>query len=272
METDRIYNEDCLETMSRMPEWFVDLTVTSPPYEDLREYDGYEFDWKPVLEHLYRVTKVGGVVMWNVNDSMQNGSETGTSFRQALYAMEIGFKLHDTMIWHKANPIPVRYNRYQPSFEYMFVFSKGKPKTVTLLKERNLGFGRKKEHNPNSKSASFQDKKSIKSCPYHKPHTTKYEKTMHNVWDMTCGFGHSAKDEIAHQHPAIMPEEMAKRHIYTWSNKDDLVYDPFMGSGTTAKAAFLLGRKFIGSEISEKYCDIAEKRLEMYMNQETLNL
>jgi len=128
----RLYQGDCLEVMKEIPDKSIDLTVTSPPYDNLRTYNGNnalwgEHVWKRVLEQLFRVTKQGGCVVWIVNDATIKGSETGTSFKQALYAKECGFNLHDTMIYEKINPIPYHHNRYQPCFEYMFILSRGAP-------------------------------------------------------------------------------------------------------------------------------------------------
>ena len=249
MEVNKIYNENCLDTMAKMPDCFVDLTVTSPPYDNLRTYNGYSFDFEAVAKELYRVTKQGGVVVWVVGDATIRGSETGASFKQALYFKEIGFNLHDTMIYQKSTP-PLTHNRYEQNFEYMFVFSKGKPKTFNGLREpreyadnrKNKAFGRNKD---NSVDVGY---------------SSKYETRLkRNVWKYFAGGG--ANDKIASQHPAIFPEQLANDHIISWSNEGDVIYDPFMGSGTTAKMAILNNRNWIGSEISKEYCEIAEKRI-----------
>lgn len=251
MEIDTIYNEDCIETMKRMPDNFIDLTVTSPPYDNLRTYNGYCFDFENVAKQLYRVTKEGGVVVWNVNDATIDGSETGTSFRQALYFMECGFKLHDTMIYAKNNPIPLNHNRYEQCFEYMFVLSKGKPKTFSPLTEKTIGSGKKYrcgvdsfiDNNQAHRHRDTPETRAIKDTRF-----------RDNIWYYTAGGGDTG-------HPAPFPEKLAADHIRSWSNEGDLVYDCFMGSGTTAKMAMTLNRHYIGSEISEEYCKIIDKRL-----------
>jgi DNA modification methylase len=258
MEINKIYNEDCLDTMAKMLDNFIDLTVTSPPYDDLRTYNGYCFDFENVAKELYRVTKQGGVVVWVVGDATINGSETGTSFRQALYFKEQGFNLHDTMIYQKNSyPIPPT-NRYYQQFEYMFVFSKGKPKTINLLKCKS---GNKKR----------------KSTQRNKDGTTSLfisggnkDRIMDNVWLEDTGYMRTTKDKYAFKHPAMFPENLCKKHIHTWSNENDLIYDPFMGSGTTAKMAIINNRNYIGSEISEEYCNIAQKRILPYLQQQKL--
>lgn len=251
MEIDKIYNEDNIETMRRMPNGFIDLVVTSPPYDGLRKYNGYCFDFETMARELYRVMKDGGVVVWIVNDATLNGSESGTSFRQALFFKEIGFNLHDTMIYEKANPIPQNHNRYEQCFEFMFVFSKGTPKTFNpiLVKCANAGvkmnWGGRKTLMDNAQCRRHRDEENriTKDSMYHK-----------NIFCYTIGGGDTG-------HPAVFPEKLARDHIYTWSNEGDLVYDPFMGSGTTGKMAIDLKRHFIGSEISAEYAEKASKRI-----------
>ena len=257
MEINKIYNENCLETMARMPDCFVDLTVTSPPYDNLRTYNGYSFDFEAVAKELYRATKQGGVVVWVVGDATIKGSETGTSFRQALHFMDCGFNLHDTMIWSKPSftAVGALKTRYAQTFEYMFVFSKGKPKTFNPIKDRkNIHAGKKKQGTIRQKDGSTVPVSSIGK---------RYSEfgQRFNVWVYPSGYMVSSKDKIAFKHPAIFPEQIANDHIISWSNEGDLVYDPFMGSGTTAKMAIINKRNWIGSEISKEYCEIAEKRI-----------
>lgn len=262
MEINKIYNENCLDTMKRMEDNFIDLTITSPPYDSLRKYTG-EAEWnfevfKEIAKELYRVTKQGGVVVWIVGDATIKGSETGTSFKQALYFKEIGFNLHDTMIYKKENPVPLTHNRYEQGFEYMFVFSKGKPKTFNPIKEKCKYVGLKKNRNVTLKEREYINE--IVRKREENTFVNEY-KIIDNVWTFTVGRNHTSKDKIAFKHPAIFPEELVERHILSWSNEDDIIYDCFMGSGTTAKMAIVNNRNYIGSEISKEYCDIAEERL-----------
>jgi len=262
MEINRIYNENCLDTMSRMPDDLIDLTVTSPPYDNLRDYKGYTFDFEPIAKELYRVTKQGGVVVWIVGDATIKGSETGTSFKQALFFKECGFNLHDTMIYNRISPFPDSI-RYQQGFEYMFVFSKEKPKTFNPLREKKSiknGFQCSKSHTQRSKNGNTKniDNKAFKRL---QKATKDKTKVKSNVWYYPTGYMQSTKDKIAFQHPAIFPEKLVNDHIISWSNPDDLVYDCFMGSGTTAKMCLRNDRNFIGSEMSAEYCDIANKRI-----------
>lgn len=246
-----------------MPDNFIDLTVTSPPYDDLRLYNGYSFDFESIAKELFRVTKQGGVVVWIVGDATINGSETGTSFRQALFFKEIGFNLHDTMIYHRQGAFPMdEHSRYWQDFEYMFVFSKGKPNNFNPIKEKSV----------RGEGSKIHRRKLVEKVKGNTlvNRTAHGNKSLSNIWYMPSGNNISTKDKVAFEHPALFPEKLAKRHIYSWSNENDLVYDPFMGSGTTAKMAHLLKRNWIGSEISKKYVDLANKRLDGYLRQTTL--
>ncbi len=229
----------------------VDLVVTSPPYDNLRDYQGYEFDFKLVARVLYRVTKIGGVVVWVVNDATVAGSETGTSFRQALYFKQLGFNLHDTMIYQR-HTLPHTHNRYQSDFEYMFIFSSGPPKTFNPLQSRKIY---KDNRTIMQYGRNVNGDKKLGGNPQ------SLTKTLGNIWAYNVGGGHCASDSVAHQHPAIFPEQLAKDHVKSWSNPNDLVIDPMCGSGTTCVAAKMLGRRYIGIDISEKYCAIARMRL-----------
>jgi len=247
----KLYHGDCLEIMLELDP--VDLVLTSPPYDNLRDYGGYKFNFKKTAKHIFNNIKQGGIVIWVVGDATINGNETGTSFKHALYFKEIGFYLHDTMIWNKPFIVPKPSNRYECSFEYMFVFSKGKPGTVNLIKDKvNKGSGRKISGH----------KRGVNGTPV-KLHGAKIGKivsdfgTRHNVWDVDA-----ARGMKGHNHPAPFPEALARDHIISWSNENDVVLDPMCGSGTTLKQCERLKRKWIGIEISEEYCEIAAKRIE----------
>jgi site-specific DNA-methyltransferase (adenine-specific) len=259
-ESGRMINEiitgNNVEVLRGMPDGFIDLTVTSPPYDNLRDYKGYSFDFEALANELYRVTKPGGVVVWIVGDAMINGSETGTSFKQALYFKEIGFNLHDTMIYEKNGGGARGSNlAYWQCFEYMFVFSKGKPCNFNPIEDRpNVKAGKTyKTGGRRNVDGSLTDTKII---------TAKQFGKRKNIWRIGTGKNVSTKDEIAFCHPAIFPEQLAEDHIVSWSNPCDIVLDPFGGSGTTAKMAKLSGRSFIHIDISEEYNEIARQRIE----------
>jgi site-specific DNA-methyltransferase (adenine-specific) len=245
-----------------MPYNFIDLTVTSPPYDNLREYNGYSFPFEDIAKELFRITKQGGVVVWVVGDATVNGSETGTSFKQALYFKEIGFNLHDTMIyWKNAFAFP-ESNRYSQNFEYMFVLSKSSPTKTNIFKLPTNESNRVKNKNSCYRHSNGETLKM-------KYETGKSERNKENIWIYEVGYQKTTKDDVW-SHPAMFPEQMVRDHIVSWSNENDLVYDPFMGSGTTAKMAHLQKRNWIGSEISAEYVEIANKRLQPYLNQTTL--
>ena len=254
LELNKIYNEDCLETMKRMPDNFVDMTLTSPPYDNLRDYKGYTFDFESIARELYRVTKLGGVVVWVVGDATINGSESGTSFKQALYFKEIGFNLHDTMIYAKNNPIPQNHNRYEQQFEYMFILSKGKPKTFNPLKLDTKTGGKTYSWNDTNDYGTKSAKRSREEVS-----VVKEEKNKFNIWFMNV-----ASSDITNSAP--FPEILATDHIKSWSNEGDLIYDPMIGSGTTGKMALMLKRNYIGSEISAEYTKLAEDRIKSISN------
>jgi len=248
---DEVVCGDCFELMKKMPDNSVDLVLTSPPYDNLRDYNGFTFDFESIAKELFRVTKQGGVVVWVVGDATIKGSETGTSFKQALYFKEIGFNLHDTMIYRKSNRPPLNHPRYEQEFEYMFILSKGKPNVVNLLTTKCLNAGKINGGTARNSGSDTLQKKHGAGKPY------KETKPLGNIWSYTVGV---EKDNRG-IHPAIFPEKLAQDHIKSWSNKGDLIFDPFMGSLTTAKACKGLGRRFIGCEISEEYCKIGEQRL-----------
>lgn len=254
MEICRIYNENCLFTMQNMPDSFVDFVITSPPYDDIRNYNGYTFEFEKIATELFRILRKGGVIIWVVADATIDGSESGTSFRQALFFKEIGFKLHDTMIYYKNNPMPQIGNRYHQHFEYMFALSKGTPTTFNPIIEPTKFKG----------IANMKNRGQNGSLNYEKVERTN-EKKIGNVFFYSVGGGITTKDKIAFNHPAIFPEKLVADQIITWTNENDLVYDPFMGSGTTAKVAHLLNRRWIGSEISKEYVEIANERLKEYI-------
>lgn len=260
----RLYNGDCIDVMQDLIKAGVkvDLTVTSPPYDNLRTYNGtcdWNFDiFKHVAHCLYEITKEGGVVVWVVSDATIKGSETGTSFRQALYFKEIGFNLYDTMIWQKPSPQAPTEGRYYDVFEYMFIFSKGKPKSLNLLKDRkniSAGMVSNKETRSCKEDRKKKDGKRI---------VAEYSRRF-NVWNISRGKSNTS-------HPAVFPEQLANDHIISWSNEGDLVLDCFMGSGTTGKMAVLNNRKFIGIEKVQEYFEISNKRIKDAKKNKQLNL
>lgn len=255
MNVNQIYHGNCLDIMRNIADGYVDLVVTSPPYDNLREYNGYSFEFERVANELFRVIAPGGVIVWVVGDATVDGSETGTSFKQALYFKSLGLNLHDTMIWQKHTP-PLTHNRYEQHFEYMFVFSKGKPRTFNpILEKKNWVDLRPVKSMRREKDGSF-DMGSMSS---------KETKIIGNVWLIHTGRGHSTNDNYSFDHPATFPEELAERHIFSWSNEGDIVLDPMCGSGTVCKMAKYLGRNFIGIDISEEYCKIAKQRVAQEM-------
>lgn len=254
MEYNKIYCIDNVIGMTQLGKEVVDLTVTSPPYDKLRKYKGFEWNFEGVANGLFRVTKVGGVVVWVVSDSTVNGSESGTSFKQALYFKEIGFNLHDTMIYSRWSG-PLTHKRYEQEFEYMFVFSKGKLKTFNPIMIDSTWYGKDSDRTGQKYVIHDEIKRKLRSG---KERNNIHPKRIKgNIWKMD----NSSQAAERYGHPAPFPEELANDHILSWSNEGDLILDPFSGSGTTAKMAKLNNRNYIGFEISQEYVDIANARL-----------
>ena len=254
-ELNKIICGNCVDVMATFPGNYIDLTVTSPPYDNLRDYNGYDFNFKGIANQLYRVTKQGGVVVWVVGDATIKGSETGTSFRQALYFKKIGFNLHDTMIWEKTGMLPTQ-DRYYAIFEYMFVFSKGKPFAMNFIEDK-----------PNTAGGRIQKKDVVINKGKQQTGSGTFIRRetgrRTNIWRIPIG-----KSEA--KHPAPFPEQLANDHIITWSNECDLILDPMCGSGTTCKMAAVNNRNYIGIDISEEYCEITRKRITEHEQQQTL--
>lgn len=249
----RVVCGDNVEVMSKWPETCIDLVVTSPPYDNLRTYGGHSWDFEGVARELFRILKVGGVIVWVVADATIDGSESGTSFRQALQFMELGLRLHDTMIWEKTG----RGGNgsatcYEQNYEFCFVLSKGAPKSVNLIKDRAnvIQSGWVTTNSGTGKDGKVGPSRLVKRNAFGK---------RTNVWKIDTQRNSS--------HPAPFPLKLARDHIVSWSSPENTVLDPFCGSGTTGVACAHLGRKFVGIDINEKYCDDADTRIKVAYQQ-----
>ena len=244
---DSVICGDNCEVMRQWPDECVDLVVTSPPYDDLRTYGGCEWDFYGVAWNIARTLRQGGVLAWNVADATVDGGETGTSFRQAIHFQKLGLLLHDTMIWHKPNALPLNNNRYEPAWEYVFIFSKGKPATWNPIREKSIDIGKLK-----GGTQIFRDGSRKQKWGNGKP--VNETKVRQNLWQFPVGGGKTG-------HPAPFPSKMAAMHIQSWSKPGDTVLDPFAGSGTTLKAAKELGRRYVGIEVNPEYVEICRRRI-----------
>jgi DNA modification methylase len=247
IQINKVYNMDCLEGMKGIPDGTVDMVLTSPPYDNLRTYKGYSFDYGAVARELYRVVKPGGVVVWVVADATVNGSETGTSWMQALYFKSLGFNIHDTMLYHKINYVPLTHRRYEQCWEYMFCFSKGAPKVFNPIRVACKTAGGKA-------GKFYQTADAQETTEAHSTKRTGEDKIAPNIFSYTVGSEKTG-------HPAVYPLALAVDQIQTWTNPGDVVLDPFFGSGTTGVACQQLGRNYIGLEISPEYCELARTRI-----------
>lgn len=245
----------CVNLMRLLPSESVDLTITSPPYGEVRDYDGHAVNFDPdaTIRGLWRVTASGGVVVWVVNDETRNGSESGESFRQALAFMNRGFRLHDTMIYHRTG-IPLSHRRYEQHFEYMFIFSKKAPRVFNGLRDPSKYAGQKYcgTHRIDGSNIEPATGRGRRINP---------TKLRGNIWKYEVGAGKTTLWREAHEHPAIFPEKLASDHIRTWSNPDDLVFDPFMGSGTVAAMCVRRNRNFIGCDVNPDYVALTKRRI-----------
>jgi len=249
----KLINWDCLEEIKKMKSESVDLVVTSPPYDNLRTYN-WTNDWnfevfKPIAKELSRVIKKWWVIVWVVWDSTIKWSETGTSFKQALYFKELWLNLHDTMIYWKKNYVPLTHKRYEQQFEYMFIFSKWKPNTFNPIKIPTINWWKKTSNHTYRHNWNDLSKMHTKNTTYNT------EKIAPNI------FFYSTNAKVK-WHPAIFPEKLAEDHILSWSNEWDIILDPFMWSWTTWKMALLNNRDFIWIERVKEYYDIWVKRLQ----------
>lgn len=259
----KIIEGNCIDVMKKFDDNSIDLTLTSPPYDNLRAYKGFVFPFDEIASELYRITKEGGIVVWVVNDATIEGSETGTSFKQALKFIEVGFNLHDTMIFQKTNPIPQIYRkRYNGIFEYMFVFSKGKVKTHNPIKIDCLHAGLELNGTTYKNYSKGEQTRTKMAKP------VKKQKIKGNIWEYVVG--KKLEDQEAKGHPAPFPCALARDHINSWTNEGDLVLDPMNGSGTTCLSALKLGREYIGIDMSKEYCELAQERILKYKNQPIL--
>ncbi len=248
--SEKIICGDSFEVLKTLESGSVDCVITSPPYDGLRDYNGFTFNFEGIARQLVRVLKDGGVIVWIVNDQCQNGSESGTSFRQALFFKEIGLNLHDTMIWEKDSFSFPEDRRYRSVFEYMFVFSKGTPKTANLIADRKNKYAGSRVHG----TSRGVDGETFRKSNDNKNNVLDFG-VRFNVWHL------SGEKDNKYGHPAPFPSKIAQDHILSWSNEGDLILDPFVGSGTTVVNAKYLNRRSIGIDISPDYCAIAERRL-----------
>ena len=264
MQSDKnitIWNGDCKKLLKNIPSESIDLVLTSPPYDDLRSYGREEAftleAFKLIAQELKRILKKGGVIVWVVGDSVVKGSESGSSFYQALYFKKLGLNLHDTMVYEKCGFSFPMNTRYHQVFEYMFVLSKGKPKTFNPIKDHKNRWYKDKIKG----TCRTRDGKLLKKHNHGKGKIVEKFGKRTNIWKIQNGYLKSTKDKIAFKHPAIFPDDLARDHIITWSNPQNIVLDPFMGSGTVGKACMQLNRRFIGIEINSDYILIANQRI-----------
>ncbi len=250
----KIILSDCRDGMAALSNECIPFTLTSPPYDGLRTYDGLaDWNFMDVAKELYRITMQGGVVVWVVQEQIIDGSESGETSRQRLAFANIGFRLHHTMVMGKLGGIQFSSNRYGRPLEYAFILSKGPPRYFNPLRDRpNKEAGRVKVFLNRNRDGSFAPVKRTQVHPYG---------LRGSIWFYPTGKNNSAKEDYAFEHPALMPEQMAEDDILSWTKVGDLVFNPFAGAGTALKMALLNHRSYLGFEINPKYVEIARRRL-----------
>jgi site-specific DNA-methyltransferase (adenine-specific) len=243
------------EFLKTLPTESIDMIITSPPYGTMRKYNGYSFDFESIAFQLFRLIKPGRCIVWVMGDQTIDGCENLMAFKQANYFKQLGLNI-ETMIYEKKSFLPQNINRYNHVFEYMFVMSKGAIKVFNpVMVDRKFFDSRTTKKMHRSSDGVFKKEGHLLTTPQVK---------LTNVWKIACAGGQSSKDKEAYQHPAIMPEELAENHILSWSNPGEIILDPLCGSGTSLKMAGLHGRKYLGIDSSQEYCDLAKNRLKKY--------
>jgi len=255
MELNKILKGDCLELMENIEDKSIDMIITSPPYDDIKNYN-YNLNWnfgifKLISNEMNRVLKDGGVIIWVVNDKTQNGSESLSSFKQVIFFNELGLKLYDTMIYKKLNYTPLTHRRYEQEFEYMFCLSKGIPKTFNPIKIKCKYGGTKSRGSPSFYKSNNDNLTKINK------YIINNEKIKGNIFEYNTG----SLTNIKLNHPAVFPLELVNDQIISWSNENDIILDCFAGSGTTAIACINTNRNYILMEKEEKYIDIINDRI-----------
>ncbi|MDR2104843.1 MAG: site-specific DNA-methyltransferase [Deferribacteraceae bacterium] len=255
---------DAAVELQKLPSDSVDCVVTSPPYDNLRDYKGFQFAFQIIAKELYRILKVGGVMVWIVGDATIKGGETLTSFRQAIYFQELGFSMHDTMIYQKNNFSNPSRTRYHQIFEYMFILSKSTPKTFNPIIDRKnvyVGYSSLGVNTNRKKDGTFSINKKRTIGDYG---------MRYNIWKgNTAGQESMCKHLL---HPAQFPLWLARDHLLSWTDEGALVVDPFCGSGTTGCACKELNRRFIGIEIDSGYCKISKERISQHKGYNIVNI
>jgi site-specific DNA-methyltransferase (adenine-specific) len=247
---------DCVAGMQQLPDCCIPLTVTSPPYDDLRTYGGHTFDFEAVAGELWRITMNGGIVVWVVGEQVKKGTETGTAARQKLHFMDLGFRCSTMIMVTSRVRFPQR-GRYPSVFDYAFVLTKGRPRHFhAICDKKNKYVGEKFRW-----KLRERDGRIVKREHCHDKYVGVFGSRM-NVWFYHVGYMKTTTDKDAYGHPALMPEKMAEDFIISFSRPGDLILDPFSGAGTTSKMAMLNGRRYLGMEICENYASDSRKRLE----------
>jgi site-specific DNA-methyltransferase (adenine-specific) len=246
---------DAVEELKKIPNNSIDILVTSPPYDGIRKYNGFNYDLHATGKEIYRVLKDGGVAIMVIQDQTKNFGKTLTSFRTIVdWVDNIGFKLFETVIYRKYGAEGAWWNkRFRVDHEYMPIFLKG---------ERPQYFNKDPLKIPSKHGGKTMTGGGTRltngiRIPT-RAITINPMKCRGTIWEyMTAGDG----TRLKHKHPATFPDKLPYDFIQCFCPPNGVVLDPFIGSGTTALAAIELDRNYIGIDISKEYCDLARRRI-----------
>ena len=255
----RLFHGDCADVLAALAPVRADLIITSPPYDGIRDYEGASaaYDFHRCAAPIAAALTDGGVMAWHTNDGVVNGGYTNTSLKAALHFCEdLGLVMHDRIIVDRMGLGAFAADRWFQNWDYCWILSKGKPKTFNALEgEPNVSEGKVRRNRVDGlRNADGAPKLTFKTLPA-TPKTSK----RRAIWRINSGSQAQAfHGDISH--PAPMPMRLAQDLISAYSNPDDLVLDPFAGSGTAAYAAMMMGRRAIGIEVHKPYLDEAIER------------
>ena len=247
---------DSAEVLKNFPDNSIDMVVTSPPYDGLRDYNGFSLDLHKIGKEIYRVLKDGGIAVMVIQDATKDFAKSLTSFRTIVdWCDNVGFRLFETVIYHKNGTEGAWWKqRFRVDHEYMPIFMKGKK--PQYFNKEPLKIPSKHGGKVMSGSGNRRTDGTLSETVRRPINTMKCRGT---VWDYLMA---GDKNPLKRKHPAVFPDKIPYDCIQCFCPEGGLVLDPFIGCGSTAVMAKVLGRNYIGIDISREYCDLAEERIE----------
>ena len=256
IQVNKIICEDNITYLKTLPDECIDFVITSPPYDALRDYNGYKLDLHGLGVELLRVLKDGGICVMVIQDSTRDFAKSLTSFRTIVdWCDNIGFRLFECNIYNRQGTEGAWWKkRFRVDHEYMPIFLKGK--RPQYFDKENIKIP-SKHGGKIMTGANIRTKNGQTGSRKVKINPTKCPGTV-MTFGNTCG----GESKLKSKHPAVFPNMLAYDMIECFCPEDGTVLDPFNGSGTTTLAAKCLGRNYIGIDVSEEYNKIARERLE----------